>query len=113
MYKCRFCDFETNNYDELIKHERSCYNVKREKDSKLHKEELDRDIAKLNSVRSEWLHWCNILKERYTKDELKNVEYLFSGENMSMVNKKNINGDWIDLGYADDRLVEALKYYLG
>jgi len=52
--KCRFCSFETNNYEELRQHEYKCYQEYSEKQNLKRKEELVEDIRKLNSLKQEY-----------------------------------------------------------
>jgi hypothetical protein len=80
MWKCRFCDFETSNYEELIKHERSCYKKYEENTRKKREEELVIDVNKLNTYKQEYERFADKIMKRYSKDELEKFKELFPAD---------------------------------
>jgi hypothetical protein len=77
MWKCRFCSFETDNYEELIDHEKECYKKFVEVNNKKRNEELVADMNKLNTYKLEYERYADKMKKTYTKDELVKFNELF------------------------------------
>jgi hypothetical protein len=90
MWKCRFCSFETNNYEELVAHERECYAKYEIETRKKREEELTTDMNQLNTLRLEYERFADKMNKRYSEDELEKFVELFPVNKIKekMQNKK-------------------------
>lgn len=95
MMKCRFCSFETNNYEELRQHEYKCYQEYSEKQNLKRKEELVEDIRKLNSLKQEYEKFAGELINIYSDNELAKYIGFFPYE----YSKEHILEDYLKNGF--------------
>jgi hypothetical protein len=77
IFKCRFCDFETSNYGELIKHEGNCF-LKQEKEfNRKQDEEIVEEVNKLNTLKQKYERQADMMIQRYPKEKLEKFKGVF------------------------------------